>query len=176
MRTTTLEKSLAKCPLFEGMTTSERAEVIGLMEVQSFAPGQTILEEGDSLQNIWIVIKGTCKVMKETSNGGERELAVFGDHDVFGEMSFFCGGTHSATVRAQSEVEAARLPRDKYDLLLRIGSIAAYKLAFNTVGVLTARLRKMVDWVGNLMEKSGQEPHHEEWQDFRAKLLTGWKF
>jgi CRP-like cAMP-binding protein len=170
------EKPLAKCPLFQGMTPSERAEVFGLLETQSFSPEQTIIGERESLQFVWIVLKGTCQIVKDTSNGNQRELAVIGENDVFGEMSFFCGGAHSATVRAQSEVEVARLPREKYDLLLRVGSIAAYKLAFNTVGVLTERLRKTIDWVGKLMEKSGQEPHHEEWQDFRAKLLTGWKF
>lgn len=176
MPVTSLDKSLAKCPLFHGMTPSERAEVIGMLETHTFQPGKTIIEEGDSLQHIWIVLRGMCQVAKDVGNGGERELAVIGENDVFGEMSFFCGGPHSATVRAQTEVEAAQLPREKYDLLLRIGSIAAYKLAFNTVGVLTARLRRTIDWVGKLMEKSGQEPHHEEWQDFRAKLLTGWKF
>lgn len=176
MPVTLSEKSLAKCPLFQGMSSSERAEVLGLLETQLFAPGQTIIKEGESLQFIWIVTNGQCQVVKDLSDGGERELGLFGAHDVFGEMSFFCGGPHSATVRAQTEVEVARLPRDKYDLLLRVGSIAAYKLAFNTVGVLTLRLRKTVEWVGRLMEKSGQEPHHEEWQEFRDKLLSGWKF
>ena len=86
------------------------------------------------------------------------------------------GGSHSASVRALSEVEVVRLPREKYDLLLRGGSLAAYKLAFNTMGVLVERLRRMDDWIADRMERNNAPEHHEEWMDFQSKLYTGWTF
>ena|SRR5258708_15637822 len=167
---------LAKCPLFRGMTVPERHELIAMLENKSYTPGEMIQAEGESFQHIWIVLKGRCQVVKKTKLGEEKELTVLEPCGVFGEMSFFNPGPHSASVRALSEVDVVRLPRDKFDLLLRDGSLAAYKLAFNAMGVLIERLRRMDDWIAERMERNNTPVHKEEWMDFQSKLYTGWTF
>ena len=92
---------------------------------------------------------------------------------VFGEMSFFNPAPHSASVRAVTGVEVFRLARDKYDMLLRVGSLAAYKLALNTVAVLSDRLRRMDEWACNRVE-TGEATHHEARREFQSKLPSGW--
>src|SRR5262249_19770930 len=141
MPTSVSDAALAKCPLFRGMSGPERSEIIGLLEAQSYAPGSEILAEGESIQFVWIILKGGCHVLKELKSGEEKELSILEPCGVFGEMSFFHPAPHSASVRALSEVEVVRLARDKFDQLLERGSLAAYKLAFNTMGVLVERLR-----------------------------------
>jgi len=168
--------TLAKCALFRGMIASERQELLAMLENRSYSPGETILAEGESFQFVWIVLKGRCQVVKKVKSAEEKELWVLEPCDVFGEMSFFNPAPHSASVRALSEVEVVRLPREKYDLLLRGGSLAAYKLAFNTMGVLVERLRRMDDWIADRMERNNAPEHHEEWMDFQSKLYTGWTF
>lgn len=168
--------TLAKCQLFRGMNASERHELSTMLEGKSYAPGTTILEEGESVQFVWIILKGRCQVVKKTRSGEEKELWVLEPCGVFGEMSFFNPAPHSATVRALSEVEVVRLPREKYDQLLRGGSLAAHKLSFNTMGVLIERLRRMDEWIAERMEGDNAPAHKEEWMDFQSKLYTGWTF
>jgi CRP-like cAMP-binding protein len=91
-------------------------------------------------------------------------------------MSFFNPAPHSASVRALSQVDVMQLPRDKYDHLMRSGSLAAYKLAFNTMGVLIERLRRMDDWIAERLERNNAAAHKEDWMDFQSKLYTGWTF
>jgi CRP/FNR family cyclic AMP-dependent transcriptional regulator len=167
---------LAKCSLFKGMSASERQELLAMLDSKSYAPGSTILAEGESFQFVWIVLKGSCQVMKKTKSGQENELWVLDPGGVFGEMSFFNPGPHSASVRALCDVDVVRLPREKYDELLRRGSLAAYKLAFNTMGVLIERLRRMDDWIAERLERNNAPAHKEEWMDFQSKLYTGWTF
>jgi CRP-like cAMP-binding protein len=167
---------LAKCPLFRGMTPLERQEIIALLENKSYTPGDMILAEGESFQHIWIVIKGRAQVVKKAKSGEEKELWVLEPCGVFGEMSFFNPAPHSASVRALTDVDVVRLPREKFDLLLRDGSLAAYKLAFNAMGVLIERLRRMDDWIAERMERNNTPVHKEEWSDFQSKLYTGWTF
>ena len=69
-----------------------------------------------------------------------------------------------------------RITRDKYELLLRDGSLAAYKLAFNTMGVLIERLRRMDESIAERLERNNAAAHKEEWMDFQSKLYTGWTF
>lgn len=176
MLTTVSDGTLAKCTLFRGMSAAERQELVSMFETRSYRPGDTILAEGESIQYVWIVLKGNCRVVKKANSGDEKELSVLEPLGVFGEMSFFNPGPHSASVRAIAEVEAARLPREKYEALLRQGSLAAYKLAFNTMGVLIERLRRMDDWIAERLERNNAATHHEEWMDFQSKLYTGWTF
>lgn len=168
--------TLSRCPLFRGMTTTERQELAGLLDQCSYAPGDLILAEGDSVQRMWILTSGQCRVTKKSKSGVEQELSMLEPFGVFGEMSFFHPAPHSASVCAVSAVETVCLSRARYDMLLRVGSFAAYKLAFNTMGVLIERLRKMDGWVAGLVERNDASKHREEWTDFQSKLYTGWQF
>lgn len=170
------DATMAKCPLFRGMTTAERQELAGLFDPVEYAPGDLIFAEGDSIQRMWLLLSGQCRVTKKSGSGVDCELSVLEPFGVFGEMSFFQAGPHSASVRAMTAVETACLSRARYDMLLRVGSFAAYKLAFNTMNVLIERLRKMDGWVAGLMERNDASKHREEWNDFQSKLYTGWQF
>ena len=176
MPATLSDNTLAKCSLLRGMNAAERQELQGLLDSKAYAPGATILAEGESFQHIWIVLKGRCQVVKKAKSGEDKELWVLEPGGVFGEMSFFNPAPHSASVRALSQVEVVRLPREKYDQLMRNGSLAAYKLAFNTMGVLIERLRRMDDWIAERLERNNGPAHKEEWMDFQSKLYTGWTF
>ena len=121
--------SFARCPLFHGMSPGEREEIVALLEPQSFRPEETILSEGPTLQCLWILTHGTVRVVKTLANGHVQELTRLEPFNVFGEMSFFAPAPHSASVQAVSEVEVSRLSREKYDMLLRVGSLAAYAAA-----------------------------------------------
>jgi CRP/FNR family transcriptional regulator, cyclic AMP receptor protein len=170
------DATFAKCPLFRGMTTPERQELMGLLDPCEYAPGDVILAEGDSVQRMWILLAGQCRVTKKSASGVEQELSLLEPFGTFGEMSFFQPAPHSASVKALTAVETACLSRARYDMLLRVGSFAAYKLAFNTMNVLIERLRKMDSWVAGLMERNDASKHREEWTDFQSKLYTGWQF
>lgn len=167
---------LARCPLFRGMTAPERLELAGLLDSRAYAPGESILAEGDTVQRMWVLISGQCRVTKKSTLGSELELSILEPFGTFGEMSFFQPAPHSASVRAVTAVETVSLSRARYDMLLRVGSFAAYKLAYNTMSVLIERLRKMDGWVAGLMERNDASKHREEWSDFQSKLYTGWQF
>lgn len=168
--------AVRQCTLFRGVSPAQREEIVGLLERKTFQPGDLILKEGESVQMISIVLIGRCQVFKERKSGVVQELAVLEQCGVIGEMSFFHPAPHSASVRALTEVEVASLDRDKFDMLLRVGSIAAYKLAYNTVAVLADRLRKMDEWTCHVIENSNGTSQRQEWHDFQAKLYSGWKF
>ena len=170
------ETTLAKCSLFRGMSPGERQELLALLEPKSYTPGSSFFSEGESIQYIWIVLRGRCQVFKKAHSEEETELGIIEPYGIFGEMSFFHPAPHSASVRALSEVEVVRLPRDKYDGLLQSGSLAAYKIAFNTMGVLIDRIRRMDNSIADRLQRNNAPDHREEWKEFHSKLYTGWTF
>ena len=170
------EAEATRIALFQEMTPRERQDVLALLEREEYERGETILAEGKSIQILWIIVRGRCEVVKTMRKGAEQELATLDPGAVFGEMSFFNPAPHSASVRALTDVEVMRLSRERYDQLHREGSTAAYKIAVNTAKVLAERLRKMDEWICELVERPDGVKHREEWRDFRQKLYTDWQF
>ena len=174
---TLTESDLSEFGIFEGMTAQDRTELLERMELHHYSPKDRILREGLSIQILWVIVKGHCAVTKtHGEDSTERNLAELGPGDIFGEMSFFCSAPHSASIMTMTDVEVLMLRRDKYDELEAAGSTAAYKIATNTAAVLAERLRRMDDWVRNLVDKPGGAGHKEEWQQFRSKVYTNWDF
>ena len=170
------ESDLAEFRIFEGMTAEDRTELLERMELHKYSPNDRILREGLSIQILWVIVKGHCAVTKTIGDEEQRNLAELGPGDIFGEMSFFRSAPHSASIMTMTDVEVLMLRRDKYDELESAGSTAAYRIATNTAAVLAERLRRMDDWVCDLVEAPDVASHKEEWQQFRSNVYTHWDF
>jgi CRP/FNR family transcriptional regulator, cyclic AMP receptor protein len=161
-------------PIFEGFTAEEYEGALALLEQQSYAKGDVILHEGKSEQALWILVKGSCEVVKR--NKTEHKLATLDAGSAFGEMSFLQKAPHSATVRASTAVKVLRMTRENYEQLHTRHPTAAYKITQIVVSLMAQRLRRMDEWICDLVERPEGANHREEWHDFRAKLYSGWPF
>lgn len=177
--TTSIEpEQLKKVPLFQNLSEAECKQLADISSVIAFEPGEVVLRQGKSSQNLWVVLEGTCEVLKQLPDAGrgnhhEVKLAAIEPLQTFGEMSFFHSAPHSANVKAATSVKLMRLRREDYDTLLASSSWAAYKLSLNTVSTLAQRLRRMDDWVAELLT-ANPETSEPEWRQFRAKLFGQW--
>jgi small-conductance mechanosensitive channel len=70
-----------------------------------YAPGETIIQEGQGGEELFIVERGEVRVTVGALHGAEAEVARLSVHDFFGEMSLMTGEQRRATVRAVGEVE-----------------------------------------------------------------------
>ena len=104
-------------PIFDGFTAEEYDSTLALLEQRSYAKGDVILTEGKSEQTLWILVKGTCEVVKKNKGPAEHTLATLEAGSAFGEMSFFQKAPHSATVRASTVVKVLRMTRESYEQL-----------------------------------------------------------
>jgi CRP-like cAMP-binding protein len=166
-------------PLFESLTEKELRQLAGITTTSEFNPGDYILRQGQTSQDLWIVLSGSCEVIDERSHNSETNgvpivLAALGPLDSFGEMSFFQPAPHSASVRASTPLRVLRIERTHYDALVKDGCPGAYKLACNVVACLADRLRRMDEWTARLLAEDALQRRVPEWNDFRQKLFRGW--
>jgi len=80
----------------------------------SFAPDDIIFLEGDDSQELYVLVSGQVAVFKGDKK--IRELQQAGS--LFGEVSFFMGGTRTASVRAKSDVTVVRIPKEEINRFL----------------------------------------------------------
>ena len=170
---------LKQIALLKGLTEAECRQVAEIAAVVDFQPGEIVLHQGQRGQRLWILLEGKCEVFIPASNGNvNRQLVVLATLEPFsnfGEMSFFDGAPHSASVRAQTPVRLWRIEREQFDVLLTKQSAAAQKLILNTVGNLAGRLRRMDEWVTDLVAKNQIDQHVPEWKKLREQLFDGFK-
>jgi len=162
---------LEQSPLFHNLDPDEIAVSLQRMKFEGFTAGSEILTEGNQYHGVWILLSGTCEVLKHGSRLDSR-LAVLEPGSIFGEMSFLHPVPHSASVRAVDRVETIRLMADAYDSLREEHPTVAHKIAVNVIRVISDRLRRMDTWTAELVERSNNGHDRKEWQEFRSKLYT----
>ncbi len=100
--------------------------------------GESIFQEGDSLQEIFFVYKGQVGVYKSINNKPKR-LSTIKTGEVFGEMAYLLGEKRTATMIADDEAVLFVFPPNIFEELLKVNHI----LSRRTITVLCNRLHQM---------------------------------
>jgi CRP-like cAMP-binding protein len=127
-------QALSVVPLFAGLTKRDLSRLAEETDVVSFPAGTTVVEEGLLGETMFVVLSGEAKVVK-----GKRRLGTVRPGDFFGEVALLDGAPRSASVVAQTPVEAIRLYRRT---LLRTLE-AEPQLALKILDALVRRVRNL---------------------------------
>lgn len=76
-------------PIFESITLEELKQVIELRKHIKLKKGENLFLEGESINSIFIISKGTIKLIKSTSNGKEQIINILNTGDLVGEVNIF---------------------------------------------------------------------------------------
>ena len=85
------------------MVQPDQHEEVATHEV-AFATGESVFEQGDHAELIYVVKEGEVDVIRVLADGGEELLTKLGPDQYFGELGPFLGFPRSASVRANTDV------------------------------------------------------------------------
>jgi CRP-like cAMP-binding protein len=94
-------KALESIPLFSGLNGRDREFLAGNLDEVSFAPGTTLITEGDSNHTLFVLVDGEADV----SVAGQP-VRTMQRGDFFGEISMEQRRNATATIVARTPVEA----------------------------------------------------------------------
>src|SRR5512143_1226693 len=101
---------LGHVPLFSELSTEELDRVAQVAIPRSY-PGDTrVFHEGDPGDACYIVREGSCRVIRQHSDGRVITLATLGPGAIFGERAMLDGERRSASVEAAEQTELLALP------------------------------------------------------------------
>lgn len=126
---------LARMPLFRSLNDREILRVLQVTDVRPYRDGETVIQEGEKGEDLFIVLAGEVKVRK-----GETELARLKPGEHFGEMALLRNQPRSATVQSNGDSELIVLSRSEFFEILRKEHQLAVKLLWQFTGVLADRL------------------------------------
>ncbi len=126
---------LARMPLFRPLNDRELLRVLQVTDVVPYGDGQAIISEGESGDELFIVLSGQAQVVR-----GEAKIAALNPGDHFGEMALVRSQPRSATVVSEGASELMVIRRSDFFEILRKEHQLAVKLLWQFLGVLSDRL------------------------------------
>ena len=117
---------LRRVPLFSMLTASQAEAVSNSVVKARFKRGESIVEQGKKSNALSIILTGRARVMTTDSRGREVILATMHPGDYIGEMSLIDNEPHSATVRAEIQLDVLVLGRLEFAKCLSENSSMAY--------------------------------------------------
>lgn len=143
---------LHKMPLFRFVTYQELVRVLNITDVRAYRPGETVVDEGDDGDELFVVLTGKVKV-----HSGETSLVELGPGQHFGEMALIDKAPRSASVTAVVDSRLLAIKRRDFFDMIRKDHDVAVKLLWSFLGVLAKRLRTTSHELGQAREMLAAE-------------------
>lgn len=134
-------KTIARCPLFEGLDDSDINSVAAIMTEKRVGEGMSVFLENMSGESLFLIERGTVRISKMIAEGEERTLVILSADDFFGEMAILDGSPRSATARVVEEATLWCIKKNDFDQLCDSQPKLGIKLMKNIVKVFTRRVR-----------------------------------
>jgi CRP/FNR family transcriptional regulator, cyclic AMP receptor protein len=139
--------TLTGSELFSALDEEALARVAVRASTVQLDRNDTLFNEGDEADDLYVVLKGRVAIAKRSPDGRESLVALMKPGDMFGEMPLFDDEPRSASVRALERSEVARVPFDavRAELEARPG------LLWEVVAMFATRLRAAGDALADAM-------------------------
>ena len=133
--------NLHEVGVFKGRKEATLAALEQRLDQRSVKSGEKIFARGDSGDELFLIRKGTVRIMLPLDSGKARHLSSFGRGDFFGEMAFLDGDARSADALAFTDVELFVISRKTFDAIAEDHKKVALNLMEGLASVLASRLR-----------------------------------
>ena len=111
---------LGSMPLFSDVGASQIKLVAAKLVVESYPPGNQIIQQGDSGDKFYVLKSGTAEVRRRAEDSDEETtLGQLGAGEYFGEIALLMHVPRTASVYASSDVELLSLDNASFEELVR---------------------------------------------------------
>src|SRR6185436_10260276 len=123
------------------------AQLLAVAREVSFMKGAELVRQGENSRGCFLIRAGSVEARVALPGGGSLMVAQFRDGDMFGEMALIERGVVSATVVAQSNVDAWFVGRDDFRALVASREVSALETQRAITRALNDKLRALNDRV-----------------------------
>ena len=129
---------LAGIWLFSGVGKEDLQKLAAFAFTKTYAPGDTIIEEGRTGNGLYVIASGKVDVVKGLNTERAHHVATLGPGEFFGEMALLGEWPRTASVRAVEETECIGI--DRWLFLAQIRKQP--HMAITMLQVMAERLRE----------------------------------
>lgn len=130
---------LRRVPLLAGLSPADLQRVAGIATEQDFVDGEVICEQGETGDEMYMIVSGEVRVLVQKEGQADKEIARRTAGEIVGEMSLISGDTRNASVIALGDVRVLSINRLNFESLLR----ERPEVSLAVMRVLCERLKEM---------------------------------
>lgn len=129
--------------LFQGLSRQQVEHLFHAGSVVSLHHDLPIIEEGDPVDVLSIVVSGSVLVYlpKSENRIAQVNLSVLGPLECFGEYAFIDGQSASASVRTQGDTDLYQIPHQRLSQIVCSDPALGIIIYRNLLAILVSRLR-----------------------------------
>ena len=127
--------------LFKGRKEETLVALELRLDKRSVKAGEKIFARGDAGDELFLIRKGSVRIMLTLAGDKAHHVSSFGRGDFFGEMAFLDGDARSADAIAFTDVDLFVLSRKTFDAFADEHKKASLKLMEGLASTLASRLR-----------------------------------
>jgi CRP-like cAMP-binding protein len=139
-------KMLKQVPLFAGVSPPKLKLLAFTSERVVYRAGEVLCHQGDVGDAAFVILSGHAEVVVERPSGPIK-VAEIGENAVVGEIAILCDVNRTATVVAQTQVEALRISKDSFlklladfpEMTIEVMRVLANRLSQTTAELTEAR-------------------------------------
>ncbi len=139
-------RTLAKVPVFAGLTESELSFLAQRAVPRHYAPGEVVFAEGEPCAGLYVVERGHIRIFKTSPSGREHVLTIDGPGSSVAEVPVFDGGNYPASGAAVDNAVLIFVSKQDFQALC----LAHPQVALKVLRVVGARLRRLVGIIEEL--------------------------
>lgn len=129
-----------------GFLKGRKEETIQALESciveKSYKEGEYIFHAGDISDELFLIRKGSVRIMLTRANGGTYHIATFGRADFFGELAFLDRGIRSADAIAAKPTDLYIISRSRFDNVAEAHPRLAKNFFADLARAIAIRLRQ----------------------------------
>lgn len=141
-RVSSIAVHYSQCELLEHLKPDDLDLVHAMMQPRSYPKGSVVFEAGHDAQEMLVILRGKASVGLTLPNDVSYRLTTCTPGMTFGEMALLDDSPRSATVRADTDIEALSLTREAFAMLANSKPAIHAQLLSNIARQMAARLRK----------------------------------
>lgn len=136
------EELLSKVPAFADLSNRELKEVAAIVHKREYRAGEPAFYQGDPGLGMYIIQEGEVSISIGGKDGDQRELAVLGEGDFFGELALLDETPRSAAAICKSDCSLIGFFRpDLFELIERKPGLGL-KIVLKLAEIVAQRLRR----------------------------------
>lgn len=112
------ETVLSAVELLADCDSWERSQVADALESVTVNDGDVVIKQGDSGNDFYIIMDGTCVVTQTNEAGETGQVAELGTSKYFGEIALLKNEPRAATVTAKGTTKLAKLDKERFERVL----------------------------------------------------------
>ena len=139
-------RTLAKVPIFSGLTETELSFLAQRAVPRQYAPGEVVFAEGQPCAGLYVVERGHIRIFKTSPGGREQVLTIDGPGSSVAEVPVFDGGNYPASGAAVDSALLLFVSKQDFQALC----LAHPQVTLKVLRVVGARLRRLVGIIEEL--------------------------